>query len=124
MKELSKRRNIYHLKNIGNFLNNYNELKKDKNINDKIKYFNDFLTSLEKIISEKDIIKLNNINNNDESLENDNFCPICIDSVANAHLLPCQHLICKNCFLQCLSGNKLCPFCRIKIKGIKEDKKY
>ena len=123
MKELSKRRNVYHFKDIGNFLNNYNELKKDKYINDKIKYFNDFLTSLEIIIPEKDTIKLNN-NNNDESLENNNLCPICVDSVANAHLLPCQHLICKNCYLQCLSGNKLCPFCRIKIKGIKEDKKY
>ena len=120
-KELSKRRNIYHLKDIGKCLNNIIRPKKEKKINDKIKYFNSFLISLEKIIPEKDVINLNN-NDDSKSFGNNNLCPICFDSAANNHLLPCKHLICKNCYLQCISGNKLCPFCRIKIKGTKEDK--
>ena len=77
--------------------------------------------NLEKIILEKDATKLVN-NDDDKCLESNNICPICVDSAVNTHLLPCQHLICRNCYLQCISGNKLCPFCRVKIKGIKEDK--
>ena len=123
--ELSKRRNIYHLKDIGIYLNKITSQKKNKKTIDEIKYFNSFLMNLEKIILEKDATKLINNdddNNNNKSLENNNLCPICVDSVVNTHLLPCQHLICRNCYLQCISGNKLCPFCRVKIKGIKEYK--
>ena len=121
MKELSKRRNIYHLKDIGKCINKINDEKKEKDNNDKIKYFDNFLINLEKIILEKDATKLIN-NDDDKSSESNNLCPICFDSIVNIHLLPCEHLICRNCYLQCISGNKLCPFCRIKIKGTKEDK--
>ena len=121
IKELSKRRNIYHLKDIGKSLNIITLDKKDKKTNDEIKYFNSFLMSLENIILEKDAIKLI-YNDDNKSFESNNLCPICFDSVINTHLLPCQHLICRNCYLQCISGNKLCPFCRIKIKGTKEEK--
>ena len=121
MKELSKRRNIYHLKDIGKCFDKINEIKQEKNINNKIKYFNDFLVDLEKIIPEKEVTKITN-DNIDKSFENNKLCLICVDSTVNIHLLPCNHLICRNCYLQCLSGNKLCPFCRITIKGIKEDK--
>ena len=122
MKELSRRRNIYHLKDIGKFFNIINELKKDKISNDKLIYFNSFLISLEAIIPEKDVIKLINNNNDDKSFENNNLCPICFDSVVDTHLLPCEHLICRNCYLQYISMKKLCPFCRIKIEGTKENK--
>ena len=129
IKELSKRRNIYHLKDIGKSLlkdigKSLNIIilnKKDKKTNDEIKYFNSFLMSLENIILEKDAFKLI-YNDDNKSFESNNLCPICFDSVINTHLLPCQHLICRNCYLQCMSGNKLCPFCRIKIKGTKEEK--
>ena len=121
MKELSKRRNVYHLKEIGQCFNKIIELEKGKNKNNKMKDYNSFMLSLKKIIPEKEVIKLID-NNNDKSFENNNLCPICVDSAVNTHLLPCNHLICRNCYLQCLSGNKLCPFCRNEIKGIKEDK--
>ena len=119
-KELSKRRNIYHLKDISKCIDKINEIKKKKNIDNKIKYIKDFLVDLEKIIPENEVIKLISDSNN-KSIENNRLCPICVDSANNIHLLPCNHLICRNCYLQCLSSNELCPFCRIAIKGIKED---
>ena len=125
MKEFSKRRNIYHLKDIEKCIEKIKDPKHQKNIDNKIKNFKDFLVYLEKIIPEKEITKLiNNNNDNDKSFKNNYLCPICADSTVNIHLLPCNHLICKNCYLQCLYGNKQCPFCRIVIKGIKEDESY
>ena len=86
MKELSKRRNIYHLNDIGKCFNKINEGKKEKNTIDKIKYFDNFLINLEKIILEKDATKLIN-NDDDKSSESNNLCPICFDSIVNIHLL-------------------------------------
>jgi len=50
-----------------------------------------------------------------------NLCSICADSAIDTHLMPCEHSLCRNCFFQCLSENKTCPFCRVEIKGIKEE---
>jgi hypothetical protein len=116
--ELSKRRNLYHLKEISEC---FNKLNKD---NTDIKLFNDFLIYLEKLIPEEKAKKLINNENSGIKSEDKNLCPICADAKVDTHILPCEHSICRNCFFQCLSGNKVCPFCRVKIQGIKEDNNF
>ena len=143
LKEISKRRNLYHLKEIGECFNKLNESKKEENkskiinvnnlikINNDIndaKLYNDFVLNLEKIIPEEQVIKLININTTAEkselNIDEKNICSICADSTIDTHIIPCEHAICRNCFYQCLSGNKACPFCRVLIQGIKEDKNF
>ena len=130
MKELSRRRNIYHLKEIGQC---FNKLK-DRNNNVKnnfcnyLKNFNDFVKYLDSLVSENETKKLiSNVNsprNSGIQSKDKNLCPICSDSVIDTHILPCDHSICRNCLLRMISGNKVCPFCRTEIKGIKEDKNF
>ena len=130
MKELSKRRNIYHLKEIGQC---FNKLK-DRNNNVKnnfcnyLKNFNDFVKYLDSLVSEnktkKLIINVNFPRNSGIQSKDKNLCPICSDSVIDTYILPCEHSICRNCLLSMISGNKVCPFCRTEIKGIKEDKNF
>ena len=129
LKDFAQRRNIYHLKEIGEFFNKQFEPKKgEKNIDNKAKLFNDFLTDLEKLVPEELTMKLMNIKstpgNSEVKLDEKNLCQICADSVIDTHIVPCDHSICRNCLFQCLSGNKLCPFCRVQIQGIKEDKDF
>ena len=130
MKELSRRRNIYHLKEIGQC---FNKLK-DRNNNVKnnfcnyLKNFNDFVKYLDSLVSENETKKLiSNVNsprNSGIQSKDKNLCPICSDSVIDTHILPCEHSICRNCLLRMISGNKVCPFCRTEIKGIKEDTNF
>ena len=130
IKELAKRRNLYHLKEIGEFFDKQFEQKKDekKNNNDKTKFFNDFIMNLEKLVPEEETTKLINIKaspgNSELKIDEKNLCQICADSVIDTHIIPCDHSICRNCLFQCLSGNKSCPFCRVQIQGIKEDKNF
>ena len=126
IKELAKRRNLYHLKEILNAFNKLNDAKKDKknNVSIRTKNFNEFLIKLEKLIPEEETTKDININSNGNSAlksEDKNLCNICADSIVDTHIIPCEHSICRNCLFQCLSGNKICPFCRVAIQGIKED---
>ena len=90
-----------------------NELQKEK-----YKKMKEFIEKLEE----------ENIKNNDgiditksEAKNESNICSICADSIIDTHLLPCGHSLCRNCLFHYLSNNKICPFCRIKIDGIKED---
>ena len=128
LKEFAKKRNLYHLKEI---LLSYNKLfngkYKEKNIinNEDLKYFNNFINNLEQIVPEEDTIKnIIDSNSNSSTKIKKNICPICADSVIDTHILPCEHSICRNCLIQCLSENKICPFCRVKVIGIKEDKNF
>ena len=121
--EIAKKRNILHLKEILQIYEKYKE--KDE----KLKYFNDFIIELEKLVPENETINSignNNSNNSNENttIKDKNICTICDDSVVDTHILPCEHDMCRNCFFRCLSGNKLCPFCRVNIKGIKEDNNF
>jgi hypothetical protein len=128
LKEFAKKRNLYHLKEI---LLSYNKLfngeYKEKNIinNEDLKYFNNFINDLEQIVPEEETIKnIIDSNSNSSTKIKNNICPICADSVIDTHILPCEHSICRNCLIQCLSENKICPFCRVKVIGIKEDKNF
>ena len=132
LKEIAKRRNIYHLKELSESFNKLKEIKKEeinKDRNNQAEFFNDFLASLEKIVPEEQTTKLINIKNsnneNSESKPDDkNICPICADGIIDTHIIPCDHSICRNCLFQCLSDKKGCPFCRVEIQGIKEDKNF
>ena len=137
LNEIAKRRNIYHLKEISECFdklceqkkpeNNINSIKTINLFNDS-KLYNKFIEYLEKLVPEKETTKLINTGetpgNSALKSEEKNLCPICADSVIDTHIIPCEHSICRNCLFQCLSGNKACPFCRVQIQGIKEDKNY
>ena len=146
LKEISKIRNLLHLKDILEIYqkydndNNKKEVKNEINNNEghkiinvkinkqniKLKCFDDFVINLEKLIPENETIKEISSNNliENSSMKDKNICTICADSVIDTHIIPCEHAICRNCFYQCLSGNKACPFCRVDIKGIKEDNNF
>ena len=129
LKDLSKQRNIYHFKDIFRILEKYNPPKKE---NESL--YNNlhiFIDTMEKIYPEEELLKLNNeaAKTNIELTKSGNkiekhICTICADSVIDTHILPCEHSICKNCLLHYLSEKKVCPFCRVEIKGIKEDPNF
>ena len=121
LKEISKLRNIIHLKETLEIFEKFNRPKKENDY----KSMKDFIVKLEQIVPEEEIIKNNYIKEkNDKNESNNNICPICSDSIIDSHLIPCDHAICRNCFYQHLFENKFCPFCRIEIKGIKEDQNF
>ena len=130
LKDLSKQRNIYHFKDIFQIFEKYNTPSKQDISSFSV--LNDFMNIMEKLIPEKELIKLNNdsTNNNIETInsenkiEKKNICPICADSVVDTHILPCEHSICKNCLFLYLAEKNICPFCRVEIKGIKEDPNF
>ena len=118
-----------------NFCKQINQLKFKENLNifekfnppidnNDYKLLKDFISKSEKIVAEEDL-KQNEINTKRENnSKEDNLCLICSDSVINSHLIPCNHAICRNCLYQQLFINRQCPFCRIEIKGIKEDPNF
>ena len=124
LKKISKQRNILHFKEILLILEKFNPVKDEKD--DRYKYFKDFIEQLEKLVPEEDVKTKIDIDNDKEMIKSgnkidNNLCSICADSAIDTHLIPCEHSLCRNCFFQCLSENKTCPFCRVEIKGIKEE---
>ena len=124
LKEISKQRNILHFKEILQSLEKFNPVKDEKD--DRYKYFKDFIEQLEKLVPEEEVKTKIDIDNDKEMTKSgnkidNNLCTICADSAIDTHLIPCDHSLCRNCFFQCLSENKTCPFCRVEIKGIKEE---
>ena len=92
----------------------------------------EFIALLEQIVSEENTIEsifndamINEIgvSKSGKKIEK-NICSICTYAVIDTHILPCEHSVCRNCFLKCISENKVCPFCRVNIKGIKEDTNF
>ena len=127
LKEISKQRNILHFKEILQNLERFNPVK-DKQ-DDKYKYFKDFIEQLEKLVPEEEVIIKIDIDNNKEMTKSGriieiNLCNICSDNKIDTHLMPCEHSLCRTCLFQCLSENKVCPYCRAVIKGIKEDPNF
>ena len=121
IKELSNPRNIIHLKEMLEIFEKFNPPKEENDY----KIMKDFIAKLEQLIPDEELVKNNNIREqNQNNKENSNICSICSDSIIDSHLVPCDHAICRNCIYQHLFENKLCPFCRIEIKGIKEDPNF
>ena len=131
LKEISQQRNLYHLKDILKIFEKFNSPTNEME-NDKYIVLKTFISMIEKIVPEEQTIKLNNNyieNNGKEGIRSgtkveNNICPMCADSVVDTHILPCGHSICRNCLFHYLSENKVCPFCRVEIKGIKEDPNF
>ena len=131
LKEISKQRNIFHFKDILETFEKINPSKNEKEL-DKYLDLKNFINIIEKLIPEEETIKLNNINILNQNKEvtrsgtkiEKNICPICADSIIDTHILPCEHSICRNCLFHNLSENKVCPYCRVEIKGIKEDPNF
>jgi hypothetical protein len=134
--ELAKQRNILHFKEILQIMEKFNPQKMEKEENNnKYQSLKNFIERLENTVPEEETIKAisigsNNNNNgiedakNGTKIDDKNLCSICADSVIDTHILPCGHQLCRNCLFQCLTENKICPFCRIEIKGIKEDPNF
>ena len=126
LKEIAKQRNVFHFKDILKFYEKYNPFK-NNNTEDPYLNFKSFIEMLEKIVPEEETI---NINENEKEIIlngkkiDKNICPICKDSTTDTHIMPCEHSICRNCLVHCLSENLVCPFCRIQIEGIKEDPNF
>ena len=53
---------------------------------------------------------------------NDGFngdrCPVCLDEDCSTYTTTCEHMLCGGCYDQL--PNKVCPMCRIPIRGVKE----
>ena len=84
---------------------------------------------MEKLVPEEEVIIKIDIDNNKEMTKSGriieiNLCNICSDNKIDTHLMPCEHSLCRTCLFQCLSENKVCPYCRAVIKGIKEDPNF
>ena len=121
LKEISRQRNIINFKEMINIFEKYNPPKKE----DDYKIIKDFIIKLEQLIPEEETLKQNTINESNESNnEQNNICLICSDATIDSHMTPCGHPICRNCLYQHLFENKLCPFCRVEIKGIQEDPNF
>ena len=118
---ISKERNVLHLKEILQVFDKYDTYKDGQNHI----VMKQFIDNLEKLVSEEETTKPNiEQKENNDSKKDNNLCPICSDSNIDSHLLPCNHAICRNCLYQFLFENKTCPFCRVEIKGIKEDPNF
>ena len=125
--EISKQRNILHFKEILQIMEKFNPIKNENDNTYQI--FKEFIENLEKIVPEQETLKSIENNNDKEMTKSGNkieknICSICADSAIDTHLLPCGHSLCRNCLFQYLSENKVCPFCRVEIKGIKEDPNF
>ena len=53
-------------------------------------------------------------------MQNLDECPICFEVPVENTKFPCQHSICRECFLKCLNAGKKieCPLCRFIIVEI------
>ena len=131
LKEISKQRNMFHFKDILQTFEKINPSKNEKG-QDKYTPLKNFINIIEKILPEEEILKMksNDILNKDTEVTRSgtkiekNICTICSDSIIDTHILPCEHTICRNCLFRYLSENKVCPYCRVEIKGIKEDPNF
>ena len=101
----------YHTKNL--------ELYKDKliKLDTKNQAYYMLKKTFENQISESTYMltifnKLNNQNINEE----DN-CAICLDNITNPTLTACGHLYCYECIKECLDKYKICPTCRSNLVG-------
>ena len=128
--EISRQRNIYHFKDILQFFQKFNPSENENE--DNYATLKEFIALLEQIVSEENTIEsifndamINEIgvSKSGKKIEK-NICSICTYAVIDTHILPCEHSVCRNCFLKCISENKVCPFCRVDIKGIKEDPNF
>ena len=111
--EIAKQRNILHFDDIIKCFEKF----KGPFFKEFVDYFKKLLKDFIELVPDEKIIEENNKIQNEK-----NICCICYNAQNNVHLLPCQHICCKNCAIKLKSNNiKKCPFCNVCMTGIKED---
>ena len=91
-----------------------------------IDFLDILLKQFKQLCDDKDVLNLEDVNDNSIELEKRDSCPICLeytDEEKDVHINPCNHLIHKKCLEELLSKTKKnqCPLCKRNILGIKED---
>jgi hypothetical protein len=80
-----------------------------------------------KSCDDKDVLKLEEVNDNSIDLENREQCAICLEYTEekDVHLNPCNHCFHMKCVKDMVSNNtKKCPLCKRVILGVKEDPSF
>ena len=103
----------------------------DKKYKDIIDLIDNILTPyFENLCKEEETKNLNEIDTNSIEENERNLCPICLsdDKTNFVHINDCGHEIHLECLKKQLQSHsfssKKCPFCRRRIKGIKEDPNF
>ena len=94
-----------------------------------IDFLDILLKQFKQLCDDKDVLNLEDVNDNSIELEKRDSCPICLeytDEEKDVHINPCNHLIHKKCLEELLSKTKKnqCPLCKRNILGIKEDPSF
>ena len=93
-----------------------------------IEFLDILLNNFRKLCDDKDVLKLEDVNDNSIDLDKRESCPICLEFIdeKDVHINPCNHMIHKKCLQEMLDKmkKKQCPFCKRIILGIKEDPSF
>lgn len=65
---------------------------------------------------------LNGISNSYEDKDSDFLCPVCFDTIQEAHMTPCGHTFCYKCITTSLEFSNRCPKCNFVME--KKDQIY
>ena len=93
-----------------------------------IEFLDILLVKFRQLCDDKDVLKLEDVNDNSIELDKRDSCPICLDFTdeKDVHINPCNHVIHRHCLEELISkSNKnQCPLCKRNILGIKEDPSF
>ena len=104
-----------------------------KQSENKIKTYTEYLTKLNPTSQSYHMLKANytqiisqakfmleaikNLTNDKDKIEEEQECPICLDTITDPTILPCGHVFCYNCIKEMSNIKKECPMCKQKIKN-------
>ena len=94
-----------------------------------IDFLDILLKQFKQLCPDKDVLNLEDVNDNSIELEKRDNCPICLeftDEEKDVHINPCNHLMHRKCFEELISKSRKnqCPLCKRNILGIKEDPSF
>jgi hypothetical protein len=93
-----------------------------------IEFLDILLNKFRQLCDDKDVLNLEDVNDNSIELDKRDSCPICLDFTDenDVHINPCNHVIHKHCLEELIkkSNKNQCPLCKRNILGIKEDPSF
>ena len=94
-----------------------------------IDFLDILLKQFKQLCPDKDVLNIEDVNDNSIELEKRDNCPICLeftDEEKDVHINPCNHLMHRKCFEELISKSRKnqCPLCKRNILGIKEDPSF
>ena len=93
-----------------------------------IEFLDILLNKFRQLCDDKDVLNLEDVNDNSIELDKRDSCPICLDFTDenDVHINPCNHVIHKKCLEELIkkSNKNQCPLCKRNILGIKEDPSF